>query len=64
MDRHAEKVEDETGSAWPYSQPAWVFTHRRLPSIPGADVRFVQGDVRQAHADMLGVAGRKNIRIV
>ena len=26
--------------------PCWVFTHRRLSRVPGADIRFVQGDVR------------------
>jgi hypothetical protein len=26
--------------------PCWVFTHRTLPSIPGADIRFANGDVR------------------
>src|SRR5690349_23304897 len=46
MVRHAETVAAQAGSAWPYTQPAWVFTTRRLPIIAGADVRFVQGDVR------------------
>ncbi len=41
--------------------PAWVFTHRPLPSIPGADLRFVQGDVRPVHAAMSERAGDKNI---
>ena len=26
--------------------PAWIFTHRDLPRIPGANLTFVQGDVR------------------
>ncbi len=26
---------------WPYTQPAWVFSSRRLPSLSGADIRFV-----------------------
>ena len=29
--------------------PCWVFTHRTLPPVPGADIRFVQGDVRPVH---------------
>jgi dihydrofolate reductase len=50
--------------AWPYSRPAWVFTSRQLPSRPGADVRFVSGDVRPVHADMAAAAGGKIIWIV
>ncbi|WP_322796491.1 dihydrofolate reductase family protein [Tepidiforma sp.] len=49
---------------WPYQQPAWVFTHRELPRIPGADLRFVQGDVRPVHAEMVRVAAGRDIWIV
>jgi dihydrofolate reductase len=62
--RHAEKVAEETGSSWPYSQPTWVFSHRKLSAIAGADIRFVQGDVRLAHADMVRASGTRNIWIV
>jgi dihydrofolate reductase len=41
--------------------PGWVFTHRELPKVPGADVRFVQGDVAPVHAEMMQAAGGKNI---
>lgn len=61
MLRHAIK---EVGSAWPYTQPAWVFSSRQLPTIEGADIRFVQGDVRPVHAEMREAAGGKNIWIV
>jgi dihydrofolate reductase len=44
--------------------PAWVLTHRDLPSFEGADIRFVQGDVRPIHAAMVEAAGDKNIWIV
>src|SRR6187402_2197574 len=57
MLRHSEKVAEEVGSAWPYTQPAWVFTRRRLPTIGGADIRFVQGDVRPVHGEMSRAAG-------
>lgn len=30
-------------------RPAWVFTHRELPAVPGADITFVDGDVRGAY---------------
>lgn len=49
---------------WPYTQPAWVFSSRTLPGVPGADVRFVKGDVRPVHAGMLAAAPGKNIWIV
>jgi dihydrofolate reductase len=41
--------------------PCWVFTHRDLTPIPGADVRFVQGDVRPVHDEMRQIAGERNI---
>ena len=44
--------------------PAWVFSHRSLASIPGADLTFVQGDVRPVHAAMAEAAKDKNIWIV
>lgn len=64
MVRHAEKVAEQAGSAWPYTQPTWVFSHGHLPTIAGADVRFVQGDVRPVHAEMVRAAGSKNVWIV
>ena len=36
----------DAGQPWPYVQPTWVFSTRTLRAIPGADVRFVRGDVR------------------
>lgn len=64
MLRHAETVAEQAGSPWPYAQPTWVFSHRPLPAMPGADLRFVQGDVRAVHEDMASAAGEKNIWIV
>ncbi len=49
---------------WPYQQPLWVFTSRRLPPVPGADIRFVRGDVRPVHREMMAAAGGKNVWIV
>lgn len=56
-------VDPATGAPqpWPYAQPAWVFTTRSPRVIPGADVRFVRGDVRPVHADMRRAADGKNI---
>lgn len=64
MVRNAENVAAETGSAWPYTQPAWIFSRRKLPAIEGADIRFVDGDVRVVHAEMRAAAGGRNIWIV
>jgi dihydrofolate reductase len=64
MVRNAEKVAAETGSTWPYAQPAWIFSSRKLPTIEGGNIRFVNGDVRHAHAEMRAAAGTKNIWIV
>ena len=64
MLRHARKVADETGSAWPYEMPTWVFSSRELPAVPGADLRFARGDVRPVHAAMRAAAGGKNLWIV
>jgi len=44
--------------------PAWVFSHRSLAPIPGADLTFVQGDVRPVHAAMVEAAKGKNVWIV
>lgn len=49
---------------WPYAQPTWVFTSRALPTMPGADVRFVRGDVRPVHAQMAAAAAGKNVWLV
>jgi dihydrofolate reductase len=64
MLRNAQTVTAETGSAWPYAQPTWIFSRRTLPRIPGADLRFVQGDVRLVFSAMRAAAGTKNIWIV
>jgi dihydrofolate reductase len=43
---------------WAYEGvPAWVFTHRELPTPDGADVRFVAGTVAEHSADMRAAAG-------
>jgi dihydrofolate reductase len=64
MLRHADTVAADLGAAWPYTQPAWVFSHRKLPTIPGATISFVQGDVRPVYTAMRQAAGDKNLWIV
>ncbi len=44
--------------------PAWVFSHRAQPPVPGADLTFVQGDVRPVHEAMTARAGGKNLWVV
>ncbi len=62
--RNSEMVAAETGSHWPYTQPAWIFSSRKLPVIEGGDIRFVNGDVCQILNDLREAAGGKNIWIV
>lgn len=64
MLRHAQTVASETGSAWPYIQPTWVFSSRTLPAVPGATLHFVRGDVRPVHAAMRAAAGSRNLWVV
>ena len=43
----------EKWQQWYADRPAWVFTHRELPPIPGVDLRFVSGDVRPVYDEMV-----------
>ena len=61
--RHPFSTDGGEPQPWPYAQPAWVFTSRTLPAVPGADVRFVRGDVRPVHAAMVEAAAGKNVWI-
>lgn len=45
-------------------RPCWVFTHRELPPLPGANLRFVSGDVRAVHAEMVAAADGRDIWVV
>lgn len=49
---------------WPYEQPTWIFTTRKLPMVEGGDIRFVHGDVRLVHQEMVKAANGKNVWIV
>ncbi len=65
LEQHlAQPPAGQVPEPWPYTQPAWVFTHHALPRIEGADVRFVDGDVRPVHAAMQRAAGGRNLWIV
>jgi dihydrofolate reductase len=64
MLRHVLDPQSPHHAPWPYAQPLWVFTHRTLPLVEGADIRFVQGDVRPVHAAMVTAAQGQNIWVV
>lgn len=64
MLRHIAKAGAAAQEPWPYAQPSWVFSRRSLERFPGADIRFVQGDVRPVHAQMLEAANGKNLWLV
>jgi dihydrofolate reductase len=59
-----EWILDYESSKWPYEQPSWVFTHRELPRVPGAQVELVSGDVAPVHEQMVRAAGGKNVWVV
>jgi len=56
MLRHVIKPGSATPGEWPYQQPTWVFSSRKLPGVPGADIRFVKGDVRPVQDQMRAAA--------
>jgi dihydrofolate reductase len=61
-----ERLLDDPGK-WQTSYgavPCWVFTHRDLPPIPGANITFVRDDVRPVHEAMVTAAGDRNIWLV
>lgn len=64
MLKHVVGPEADHAEPWPYTQPVFVFTSRTLPLVPGADIRFVRGDVRPVHTQMAAAAGGKNVWLV
>jgi dihydrofolate reductase len=62
--RHHVSPEAGRPQPWPYEQPVWVFSTRELAPLPGADIRFVRGDVRPVHEEMVAAAGGRNVWIV
>ena len=45
-------------------RPTWVFTHRDLPRIEGADIAFVRDEVAPVHAAMVQAAGERNVWVI
>jgi dihydrofolate reductase len=61
---HEFRDKDRSEWKWPYEIPTWVFTHRQLTPVPGADIRFASGEVAPVHRDMVEGAGGKNLWVV
>jgi dihydrofolate reductase len=54
---------DPTDWKWPYDIPCWVFTHRTLPTVPGARISFVEGVLARIRCRRFGRSRRsKNPR--
>ena len=64
VQNHMADAQTPEERAWPYPQPTWVFTSRRLTPVAGADIRFVRGDVRPVHEEMLASAGDRDVWLV
>jgi dihydrofolate reductase len=62
--RHAVKLGAVDEGVWPYSQPTWIFSSRKLDAPAGTDIRFVQGDIRPVHVQMKEAANTKNIWVM
>lgn len=52
----------ETGDAWAYDVPAWVFTHRDL--LPQDGVTITADPVPEVHAAMAAAAGGRDLWVV
>jgi dihydrofolate reductase len=61
-----EQVLEDPGKwrRWYGDTPTWVFAHRSVPSVPGAAIEVVQGDVAPVHVEMTRAAAGKNIWLV
>jgi dihydrofolate reductase len=60
--RSYEFILTQGDDAWAYGDtPCWVATHGEHAVPPGADVRFVEGDVRQMHAAAIASAGGRHV---
>lgn len=50
--------------AWPHDVPSWVMTHRDPGTVPLGDLRFVSGDLAEAHARVVESAGERDVWVV
>jgi dihydrofolate reductase len=49
---------------WYADRPSWVFTHRELPVVPDADIRFTSDGIAGVHAEMVAAAGDRDIWLI
>jgi dihydrofolate reductase len=61
---HEFAGKDPSDWKWPYDIPCWVFTHRQLPVVPGAQIEFTSADIAAVHREVVSAAGAKNVWIV
>lgn len=61
---HDFSGKDPADWKWPYEVPAWVFTHRRLPVVPGAPIEFTSDGVATVHEQMVAAAAGRDVWIV
>jgi dihydrofolate reductase len=62
---HERVLDDpEKWSRWYGDTPSWVFSHRTVPTVPGAAITFAQGDVGPVHEEMRNAAAGKNVWLV
>jgi dihydrofolate reductase len=63
--RTYEWIQRHHPGEWFYEdRPTWVFTHRELAPIEGADLRFTSDDVASVHAAMTEAAHGRNLWVV
>jgi dihydrofolate reductase len=61
---HEFADKDPAERKWPYDVPCWVFTHRKLTVVPGANIEFTSDDVPTVHAKLAAAAGTRNVWVV
>jgi dihydrofolate reductase len=54
---------DNAPDEWPYTMPAWVFTHRTFPATD-RDIRFTSASVTEVHAQMVEAAAGRDVWVV
>jgi dihydrofolate reductase len=61
---HEFAGKDPSEWKWPYEVPCWVFTHRELTVVRGAQIEFTSAEVATVHPQMVTAAGEKHVWIV
>lgn len=54
----------EKWGQWYGDRPTWVLTHRELPTVAGADLRFTQSPIDVVHSQMLAEANGKDLWVM